>query len=219
MTIEQNLNSILQEIEHQARACGRKSEDIKLVVVTKNTPENEILKVYERGFHDFGESRVLETVEKRLSLPQDINWHLIGRLQKNKVAKAVGAFALIHSVDSFELAKKISEISVEKNVVSSILLQVNTSGEVQKAGFTIEVFKEQFAALNQLQNIKINGLMTMAPKTMNEAIIRSCFRDLRLLKEEFGLQVLSMGMSNDYKIAISEGSTLLRIGSAIFDPR
>lgn len=219
MSIEQNLSLLLKEIEETARACGRVPEEIKLIVVTKNIPEKKILEAYEYGCRDFGESRVIESVEKRGALPQDIRWHLIGRLQKNKVGKAVGSFALIHSVDSFELAKKISEVSLEKKRASSVLLQVNTSGEISKAGFSPDELKKKFSELNSLQGIDIQGLMTMAPLTEDESVIRNCFKNLRLLKQEFAVETLSMGMSHDYKIAISEGATLLRIGSAIFNPR
>lgn len=183
----------------------------KLVVVTKNQPLSKILEVYQEGCRDFGENRIQEALGKMEVAPQDINWHFIGTLQKNKVNKAIGKFSLIHSVDSFELAEKLS-----KKTEESILLQVNTSGESSKHGPSIEEWRPYLESLFCLPHIKILGLMTMAPLTEDTKIIRQTFRKLRQFGEELKLPQLSMGMSHDYEIALDEGATIVRVGSAIF---
>ena len=148
----------------------------------------------------------------------------MGKLQKNKVQKVMERFALIHSVDSVELAEKIARTSLQLGIKTSILLEANTSGEATKSGLTSREWEEHFNALNRLPGIDIQGLMTMAPLTEDEAMIRHCFSELRFLKsrlQEKGgdLSTLSMGMSNDFQLAIQEGATLLRIGTALFCPQ
>ncbi len=187
-------------------------KNVKLVAVTKNVPVEDISLVYELGCRDFGENRVQDALPKIEELPPDIRWHFIGTLQKNKVKKVVGNFALIHSVDSVELAQEISKQGID----TSILLQVNTSGEESKQGFTEDEFRRDLAMIQKMPYIQVKGLMTMAPLTEDVDQIRMCFRRLRELRDELGLKELSMGMSHDYKIAIDEGATIVRIGSAIF---
>lgn len=155
--------------------------------------------------------------------PKEMRWHFIGRIQKNKISKLIGPFSLIHSVDTPELAKVISEKSLEKEIITPILLQSNTSHESSKAGFVPGEWVKAIETLLPLEGIKISGLMTMAPFTKEETILRACFSSLRKLKEEIeakfstSLPILSMGMSNDFQIAIEEGATHLRIGSALFN--
>ncbi len=199
------------------------SPSVTLVVVTKGRSYEEVYSAYEEGARHFGENRVPEALEKISQLPSDIHWHFIGSLQKNKVRKVLGHFDLIHSVDSLELAKKISEVSEEMGRTTSILLQANTSGEEAKHGYAPEQWISDFKALLRLPSLDVQGLMTMAPLTEDEDTIRRCFAGLRSLRDSlqdsFGrsLPHLSMGMSNDYRIAIEEGATLVRIGSAIFN--
>ena len=135
--------------------------------------------------------------------------------QKNKVRKVIGKVALIHGIDSFDLAKVISKVSMEKNTISKILLQINTSREPQKKGFLLEEAEEAYSDIAKLENIEVKGLMTMAPLTDDQSCIRASFAKLRALRDTLGLEELSMGMSGDWKIAIEEGATLVRIGSAI----
>lgn len=187
-------------------------KNVKLVAVTKNVPVEDISLVYELGCRDFGENRVQDALPKIEELPPDIRWHFIGTLQKNKVKKVVGNFALIHSVDSVELAQEISKQGID----TAILLQVNTSGEASKKGFTADEFRRDLAMIQKMPYIQVKGLMTMAPLTEDVDQIRMCFRRLRELRDESGLKELSMGMSHDYKIAIEEGATIVRVGSAIF---
>lgn len=224
MSIQKNLAKIQAEIAEKAHAVGRISSEIELIVVTKNQSLNNIKEAYDFGCRKFGENRVIEALEKKTSLPEDISWHLIGSLQSNKINKAIGHFSLIHSVDSLELAQKISHVSEEKELQTAILLQVNISGESTKHGLSAEQWKQHVRGLDRLSGLKIQGLMTMAPLTEDIGVIRNCFRSLRQLKEEFQQRFtnpqdfyhLSMGMSHDYPIAIEEGATILRIGTAIF---
>lgn len=223
---QDNRYSILvQDVHKIAIECGRNPNDITLVAVSKTHSWDNVAPAYAAGCRNFGENRVQEALEKIAAAPADVRWHLIGSLQKNKVNKIIGKFALIHSVDSVDLATKIAHTSASTGVVTPILLEVNTSGEVSKHGFNEKELLDAFDALTQLQGIRLDGLMTMAPLTNDEDVIRRCFGRLRHLRDLFKekgcrnapMNHLSMGMSNDYRIAIEEGATLLRIGSALFE--
>lgn len=219
MNVGEQYLKLKREIAELATRCGRNPDTITLVAVTKMSPLEHVLPAYESGCRDFGENRVQEALGKISTAPNDLNWHLIGTLQKNKVRKVIGKFALIHSVDRLSLAEKISSCSEEEGIVTLILLEANTSGEEAKHGLTPEEWRECYPQVIALQGIKVEGFMTMAPFVEDEAVIRDCFRQLRLLRDE--LQPgghLSMGMTHDYPIAIEEGATLLRIGTAIFGP-
>lgn len=207
---------LLDEIAEIACRCGRHPSEILLLVVSKMHSLQEILPLYEEGARLFGESRVQEVLPKIEEAPSDIEWHFIGPLQRKKVPKIIGKFALIHSVDSLELAEKISSSSEQAGVVTSILLEVNASGEESKHGLSPGHWHSVFDKVQNLPALRIEGLMTMAPLTDNKEIIRSCFRNLRILRDELQLHHLSMGMSHDYPIAIEEGATILRIGSILF---
>lgn len=215
---------VLEEIKQTALQYSRQSNEITLVVVTKSVNWQCIQPIYDLGQRNFGENRLQEAIEKKVLAPQDCCWHFIGTLQKNKVRKVIENFTLIHSVDSFELARKISECSKDLNITTHILLQSNTSGEVSKHGYTPQQWKECLEELLILPHLSIDGLMTMAPHTEDVTIIKKCFTSLRILRDELNslakgkisLTHLSMGMSHDFKIAIAEGATFVRIGSAIF---
>lgn len=219
MDVAREFRRIREQIDQIAESCGRQGRDIRLVAVSKTFPFEHCLPAYEAGCRDFGENRVQEALEKIPEAPEDIRWHFIGSLQSKKVPKVVGNFALIHAVDSLHLAERISAVSKERGITTSVLLQVNTSGEASKHGWGVDAFREDFEALDALPGLDIQGLMTMAPFTEDEGLIRQCFASLRQLKEEFSLRELSMGMTNDFPIAIEEGATILRIGSAIFGQR
>lgn len=215
---------ILEQIKQTTLECGRLLSDVELVAVTKSVDWPAVLPIYLQGQRNFGENRLSDAVQKIKEAPKDCHWHFIGALQSNKIRKVIEHFSLVHSVDSLELAKKISECSRQSNRVTHVLLQANTSGEQSKQGNTPQRWKECFEEVLSLPNICVDGLMTMAPLTQDEAVIRSCFARLRHLQSDLNqmamgkahLRHLSMGMSNDFKIAISEGATLLRIGSALF---
>ncbi|MEI8365407.1 MAG: YggS family pyridoxal phosphate-dependent enzyme [Parachlamydiaceae bacterium] len=213
-----------EAIATAAIASGRSPHEITLVAVTKTIPWNECSWLYRCGHHDFGESRVVEALQKKECAPSDCRWHLIGTLQTNKVRKAVGQFALIHSVDTIHLAEKISECSLEMEVKTKILLQVNTSGELTKHGLSPNAWRQCYEKILPLKGISIEGLMTMAPDTDDEKNIRQCFAHLRHFRDELKaissegapMHHLSMGMSNDFRLAIDEGATIIRIGSLLF---
>lgn len=214
---------IRKNVDAIAKGCGRDPQDVGIVVVTKYQTIDSMKEAYKDGVRDFGENRLQEAMGKIQEFP-DINWHLIGTLQSNKVSKVMGLFSLIHSVDTLALAEKISRECERQGREQRILLQVNTSGEASKHGMSPEEWRRALSAVLALPHIRIEGLMTMAPLVENKDVIRLCFKKLRLLNEEFRsvakdstlFKHLSMGMSHDYPIAIEEGATLLRIGSAIF---
>lgn len=222
-SIADNYRRIKEDISNTALKCGRDPSEIKLVVVSKGHPIEQIQIVYNEGCRDFGENRVQEALEKIPAAPMDIYWHMIGTLQINKIKKSLGKFAMYHSIDTPELAYRIAKSSQELDLITPVLLQVNTSGESTKQGLSLEAWKWAFEEIMKLSGIKIEGLMTMAPYVVEESIIRECFSRLRLFNDELkkaykiDLPELSMGMSHDYRLAIAEGATILRIGSAIFD--
>lgn len=223
LSAAENYLSLKESIVEIAEKCGRKGKDITLVAVSKQHNVEEIKAVYDAGCRDFGENKIQEVLPKIDQLPKDIHWHLIGHLQNNKVKKAIEQFSLIHSVDSLDLALTLSNASVAKAVKTSILLQVNISKELSKQGMAEDECLGKFEEIYQMPGLVVSGLMTMAPLTDNEKAIRQCFAKCRELREELlnqyhgaSLPYLSMGMSNDYKYAIEEGATHLRVGSLIF---
>ncbi|MBA2367598.1 MAG: YggS family pyridoxal phosphate-dependent enzyme [Candidatus Protochlamydia sp.] len=218
---------IQEQVKEKALAYG-KSNEVRLIAVSKTYPSAMLKEVYDAGCRDFGENRAQEAVKKINAMPADCRWHFIGTLQKNKIGKILDAsIALIHSVDTIDLAEKISSACLVRKLECSILLQVNTSGEPSKHGFSKEKWESSFEQLNALPALRIEGLMTMAPLTDNEAQIRESFRKLFELREKWKRRMknpaffthLSMGMTHDYLIAIEEGATLLRVGTAIFRNR
>ncbi len=198
-----------------------------VVAVTKYFDETQIIKYYKLGFRDFGENRAKEAVGKINKLPEDIRknsrFHLIGHLQTNKVKYAVGNFDLIHSVDSLKLAKAISEEAYKQGIVQKILLQINNAGETQKGGFSPEDLKQNFKQICELNAIKVCGVMNMAPITASEDELEYLFKNIKQIKDElqseFGVELkhISMGMSNDYKIALKAGATIIRLGRILFE--
>lgn len=190
-----------------------------MIAVSKTYSVDAVREVYGAGCRDFGESRVQEALPKIELGASDLRWHLIGTLQANKVRKVVGKFCLIHAVDSLELARKISSCSQEMGIESQVLLQVNTSGETSKRGLSAGQWEPHLNEVMALPNLQVEGLMTMAPLTEDEQVVRECFRRLRQFRDQLRLRHLSMGMSHDYPIAIEEGATLLRIGTVIFGER
>ena len=224
MTIAERYSALMENIQDAARKNGRDPNEIALVAVSKGVPLDQVLALSQLGGRDFGENRIGEALEKKHRASAGLRWHFIGSLQKNKVRKAVGEFVLIHSVDSLELAKKISDVSSERQMETALLLQANTSGEPSKHGLPPEQWIEVFEQVLDMPNLSICGLMTMAPLTDDQAVVRKCFSMLRELRDTLRrqggnacrLDHLSMGMSQDYESAIAEGATLLRIGSALF---
>jgi pyridoxal phosphate enzyme (YggS family) len=220
MSIQDNLQKIQYSLP----------QGVKLIAVSKTRTNEELLEAYNVGQRAFGENKVQELLRKQAELPEDIEWHLIGHLQTNKV-KAVLPYAhLIHSVDSFKLLKIINREAVQLSKKENCLLQVHIAREETKFGFSREEILEMINAdeFSELKNVNIKGLMGMATFTENQDQIRQEFRSLRSIFEELKdnyfkdnaeFKELSMGMSDDYPIAIEEGSTMIRVGSKIFGPR
>ena len=227
--ISDNIMSVMSSIEDAETASGREKGSVKLIGVTKVFPVEYAEAAAVSGLMDLGENRVQELVpkiERFSSLGLDVNWHLIGTLQKNKVKYIIGKTHLIHSVNSIELAEEISKRSLGNNVTTGILLQANVSGEESKHGFAPHELKPAIDKIMDLPSLSICGLMTMAPIETYEGQAREVFARTRVIFEDLkkytGLaswEVLSMGMSQDYKSAILEGSTHVRIGTAIFGNR
>ncbi|HOW59912.1 MAG TPA: YggS family pyridoxal phosphate-dependent enzyme [Candidatus Omnitrophota bacterium] len=224
MSAVSNIQELKRSIRETADKAGRDPAGIGLVIVTKTVLPEKILEAYGAGERDFGENRVQEWQDKKETLPTDIRWHLIGHLQTNKVKYVVGKSTLIHSLDRLELADAIEKQAAGKGIAEvPCLVQVNMSGEESKFGLDpaqVESFMKQITGKSA---IKIKGLMTIGPLTEDEARIRDCFRKTRQLFEDLSMrfrehhwEVLSMGMSADYKIAIEEGANMLRIGSLVF---
>ncbi|MBO9667912.1 MAG: YggS family pyridoxal phosphate-dependent enzyme [Bdellovibrio sp.] len=202
----------------------------KILAVSKLQPIEKIRALYDQGQRAFGENYVQEALDKKEQLKDlaDIQWHLIGHLQKNKAKFVVGQFEMIHSVDSLELAQVLSRQCESKKVEQKILVQVNLADEESKNGFDKKTAKTQWEELCKLPHLSIHGLMTMPPLTETGEEVRPYFKELRLLKDELAqrtdlkrhpLTVLSMGTSHDYKVAIEEGATLVRLGTILFGAR
>ena len=224
--ITANLAEIRERIANIARMSGRATDSVRLLAVSKTFPAEDVKAAYEAGQRMFGENRVQELETKAPLLPADIEWHLIGHLQSNKAAKAVEYASWIHSVDSEKLLDRIAKAAEQHGKVMNILLEVNISGEESKFGLRgYEEIRAIASSALEMQNIRLQGLMTMAEFDASEARLHETFAGLRgiqnRLKHDLGahLPELSMGMSSDYPAAIAEGATIVRIGTAIFGHR
>jgi pyridoxal phosphate enzyme (YggS family) len=222
--IRENYNKLQQKISEICEKCGRNPAEITLIAVSKNNPISAIEEAQKCGLIHFGENKAQELRDKA-ELKSDVVWHFIGHLQTNKVKYAVKAAEFIHSVDSEKVLEEINKRAASENKIQKILFEVNTSDESNKFGLKdFESLKKLVELSNEMTNVDIKGLMTMAPYTDNRKIIRDCFVQLRLWKEKLNeegadLTELSMGMTNDFDIAIEEGATMIRIGTAIFGER
>lgn len=223
--ITENLAQLRAKIEETCKRSGRKPDEVTLIAVSKYFGVDAIVEAKNCGLTDFGENRAQELTLKFEKLGNDVTWHMIGTLQKNKVKYAVNAAELIHSVDSLELVEEINARAEKLGKVQKILLEVKTSEEETKSGLETEnEILSLVKRCSELENIELKGFMTMAPLTEDANIIRKSFRDLRNLKDQinnkgYNLTELSMGMTSDFEIAIEEGATMIRIGSAIFGDR
>lgn len=225
--IKENLQSVQDNIKEMCRKCGRNPDDVTLIAVSKTKPNEMLMEAYDSGIREFGENYVQELSDKIETLPDDINWHMIGHLQRNKVKYIVGKVAMIHSVDSLRLAEAIDNESSKKGVKTDILVEVNVANEENKFGVTLEEAEDFIRQLSHFDNIVVRGLMTSAPLVDNPEKNRVFFRQLRQLLVDINdknidnihMDVLSMGMTNDYNIAIEEGATHVRVGTAIFGAR
>lgn len=227
MTIQQNLQRVRDLIEQSVGKVGRDSESVKLVAVTKTQPVENIQQVVDEGIIDLGENRVQELVEKFGEIKGQVRWHLIGYLQTNKVRQIVDKVYLIHSLDRLALAEEIDFRARQRGIICQVLVQVNVSGEESKHGISPEEAAGFVTQLAGLPNLRVCGLMTMAPFYADPETTRGVFAGLSQLAKKIdqlniegvSMEWLSMGMSNDFQVAIEEGATMIRIGSDIFNPR
>ncbi|MGQ9844252.1 MAG: YggS family pyridoxal phosphate-dependent enzyme [Spirochaetota bacterium] len=225
MSIIDNYNYIKNKIQSIAHSIGRNPYSIALIAVSKTFPPPIIQEAIDNGITLFGENRVQEAKEKIPKLHGNCTFHLVGHLQSNKARDAVNLFECIHSIDKLSTAIEVDKEAKKINKIQNILIEVNTSGEPSKFGIEPEKTLELCQAILYLQNVKCMGFMTVGPLTEDRNRIRKAFKQLRLLKDEINqalgisLQELSMGMSGDFDIAIEEGATMVRIGTAIFGQR
>ncbi len=223
--IEANLEQVNSAVAAAAEKAGRRLGDIQLVAVSKTHPAESVRAAFNAGQLLFGESRVQEARAKIPLLPSSLRWHFIGHLQKNKIRHALPLFELLHSIDSLALAQDVDRIAAEDGLLPRVLLEVNVAGEGSKFGFRPDALRAELEALLQLKRLTIEGLMTIPPLTPEAESSRKYFVALRELRDElekeFGVQLsqLSMGMSDDFAVAIEEGATFVRVGTAIFGKR
>jgi len=227
MSVGENLIDLLESIDKEIDLAGRKKDEVKLLAVTKTVDVERIKEIKEFGLKEIGENKVQEIEEKYDALKDDFDFHMIGSLQKNKINKLLGKIKLIHSLDSLSLIEALDKRLANNNMELDGLLQVNISKEESKSGFYKDEVEKVLEQMHEYKNLHIVGFMTMAPFTEDETVVRNTFRGLYELKEKLSaknfdnvdLKYLSMGMTHDYKIAIQEGSNILRIGSKIFGER
>ncbi len=226
MDLQQNIDSIKRRIANAAASAGRKPEDIRLIAVSKTVDAAIVRQAYELGLDTFGENRPQEIRDKSAVIPE-AKWHMIGRLQTNKLKYVVGKTELIHSVDTKTLMQDINEFAKKLEIVQDILIQINISGEESKAGIRPEDFENMLECAVKLNNIRVLGIMTIGSKYASEYELEKMFENCRKIfvdnsvkkYDNIDIRHLSMGMSGDFETAIKHGSTMVRIGSAIFGER
>ncbi len=224
--IDRQLRGVTERIHEACKRAGRDPKEVELVLVTKEVDPGRIKLAYDLGIRDFGENRTQDLMAKQGELPKGIRWHFIGSLQTNKVKSLIGQVALIHSCDRIDLAREIEKQAAKQGQTADILVQVNTSGEETKHGFSPSDVQQAVSEITAFDHLRLRGLMTIGPNTQNQVKIRESFRALSNLKDQLrqkfkncDWRYLSMGMSSDFELAIEEGANLLRIGSAVFGPR
>ena len=224
-SVSENLERVREQIARAAAKVGRAASGIQLVAITKTHPAEQVREAIEAGQNLFGESRIQEARAKIPELPSNVHWHFVGHLQKNKIRQALPLFEMIHSVDSLGLAQDMNRIAQEEAMHPRVLLEVNVAGEGSKFGFQPDKLCQQMEELLSLPRLSISGLMAIPPLAEEAEPSRKYFVQLRELRDrlqtEFrvDLSQLSMGMTQDYPIAIEEGATLVRVGTAIFGER
>jgi len=225
--IQENIRQVEKIISDVCFENGRNCDEVTLIAVSKTKPVGMLLEAYQAGCRHFGENKVQELVDKYEVMPKDIKWHMIGHLQRNKVKYIVDKVCLIHSVDSTRLAEEISKEAIKKQVDVDILIEVNVAMEESKYGTTVHDTITLVREIAGLPNIHIKGLMTIAPMTENAEENREYFKQLKKLSvdiskeniDNVSMNILSMGMTGDYPVAVSEGATLVRVGTGIFGER
>lgn len=225
--LKENLKTVEEHVQEACKRAGRSREEVTLIAVSKTKPVEMLQEIYGEGVRDFGENKVQELCDKIEQLPSDIRWHMIGHLQRNKVKYIVGKVALIHSVDTYRLAEEINIQAKKRGIIVPILVEVNIAGEKTKFGTTAEDAMLLVEEISKLENVRIKGLMTIAPFVENPEDNRLYFRKIKQLSvditnkniDNVSMEILSMGMTGDYEVAIEEGATMVRVGTGIFGAR
>lgn len=225
--LKENLAEVQSRVEQACKRAGRDVAEVTLIAVSKTKPVTDLQEIYNAGVRDFGENKVQEMCDKMEKMPKDINWHMIGHLQRNKVKYIVGNVALIHSVDSYRLAEEINIQAKKKRLVVPILVEVNIADETTKFGVSKEDAMELVRQIASLDALSIKGLMTIAPYVVDPEENRAYFRKIKELSvdidnqniDNVSMDILSMGMTGDFEVAIEEGATMVRVGTGIFGKR
>lgn len=225
--LKENLTKVEENIQKACDKAGRKRSEVTLIAVSKTKPVEMLQEIYNEGIREFGENKVQEMCEKMELMPQDIKWNMIGHLQTNKVKYIIGKTSLIHSVDSLKLAEEIQKQAVKHDVTADILVEVNIANEKSKFGISKDETIQMVRNIAKLDHLKIKGLMTIAPFVENPEDNRLYFREIKQLSvdinnqniDNVSMDVLSMGMTGDYMVAIEEGATMVRVGTGIFGER
>ena len=225
--LKENLTNVEKNIEQACKNAGRNRNEVTLIAVSKTKPVEMLQEIYDENIRDFGENKVQELCSKMEQLPSDIRWHMIGHLQRNKVKYIVGKVELIHSVDTYRLAEEINIQAKKQNLIVPILVEVNIAHEESKFGISAEDAILLVEEISRLENIRIKGLMTIAPYVENPEDNRLYFRKIKQLSvditnkniDNVSMEILSMGMTGDYMVAIEEGATMVRVGTGIFGER
>ena len=226
--IKDTLSVVQENIRKACERVGRDPKEVTLIAVSKTKPNEVLQEAYDAGVRVFGENKVQELVGKMDSLPSDIEWHMIGHLQRNKVKYIAGRVALIHSVDSFRLAEEINLQATKRGIIIPILVEVNVAEEDSKFGVHTEETVELVSRIaNELKGVSVRGLMTIAPYVVDSEENRPIFHKIKDLAidihekkiDNVSMNILSMGMTNDYEVAVEEGATMVRVGTAIFGER
>lgn len=225
--LKDNLAKVEENIQAACKKAGRDRSEVTLIAVSKTKPVSMLQEIYDENIRHFGENKVQELCDKMEQLPEDIKWHMIGHLQRNKVKYIVGRVALIHSVDTYRLAEEINIQAKKKNVVVPILVEVNIAKEESKFGISREDAILLVEDISHLENVRIKGLMTIAPYVENPEDNRQYFQKIKQLSvdiihkniDNVSMEILSMGMTGDYMVAIEEGATMVRVGTGIFGER
>lgn len=223
----ENLRQVEENIQMACERSGRKRESVTLVAVSKTKPVSMLQEIYNCGIRDFGENKVQEICEKREELPADLRWHMIGHLQRNKVKYIINDVTLIHSVDTYRLAEEINIQAKKIKRIVPILIEVNAAGETTKFGIPAEETLQLVTEISKLDSVSIKGLMTIAPFVENPEDNRVYFQKIKELSvdiaakniDNVSMDILSMGMTGDYTVAIEEGATIVRVGTGIFGAR
>ena len=226
-SIQSSVTEVLQRISAACERSGRSTDEVTLIAVSKTMPTEAIREAMAAGMLDFGENRPQELRDKQAEITEPLRWHMIGSLQTNKLKYVIGKTVLIHSVDSVHLAQAIDEFSEKKGIVTDVLLEINIAGEGTKHGIAPEELEAFVRELSVLSNVRVRGLMTVAPYTEDAEENRGYFRKMKQLMVDINsknidnitMDVLSMGMTGDYEIAVEEGATHVRVGTGIFGHR